>query len=306
MHPTLKQLRYFVEIVDAGSYSLAAERLFIAQPALSRQVKEMEATLQVALLERKPRHVEPTPAGRAFYASARRILDALGEASAQARQVERGEQGTVRLLHSSSVPLTPACTALLRACQADHPGLRFDVSQASSEQQAIEIEEGRADLGLAREPVLRRYPEVEVDPLYVERLELAVAASHALAGASGIGLAALREEAFVSLPHPDRGGLSHRVAQCCLEAGFYPRAAAAVSRKLAQLALVEAGFGVALVPASLRRLAPPGVAFVPLSDPGCETRVVLLSRRDSGPAAAALARRLRQGLGPSAAAAVRE
>ena len=202
----------------------------------------------------------------------------------------------MRLLHSSSVPLTPACTALLRACRADHPGLRFDVSQASSEQQAIEIEEGRADLGLAREPVLRRYPEVEVDPLYVERLELAVAASHALAGASGIGLAALREEAFVSLPHPDRGGLSHRVAQCCLEAGFYPRAAAAVSRKLAQLALVEAGFGVALVPASLRRLAPPGRFRAAVGSRLRDPRGAAVPARFR-PAAAALARRLRQDWG---------
>lgn len=169
MSPSLKQLRYFVEIVDAGSFSLAAERLFIAQSALSRQIKELEGMLQVALLVRKARHVVTTPAGRAFHAAARRILAELTEASAQARQVERGEQGTVRLLHSSSVPLTPACTAVLRAYQSGHPGIRLEVSQASSEQQALEIEEGRADLGLAREPLLRRLPRVNVDPLYSER-----------------------------------------------------------------------------------------------------------------------------------------
>ncbi|MDR3380469.1 LysR family transcriptional regulator [Cupriavidus basilensis] len=302
MSPSLKQLRYFVEIVDAGSFSLAAERLFIAQSALSRQIKEMEGMLQVVLLVRKPRHVETTPAGRAFLEAARRILAELTEASAQARQVERGEQGTVRLLHSSSVPLTPACTAVLREYQAKHPGIRFEISQASSEQQAMEIEEGRADLGLAREPLLRRLPGVEADPLYEERLVLAVSNAHPLAHEETVALDRLREEPFVSLPHPDRGGLSHRVAQCCLERGFYPRAAAAISRKLSQLALVEAGFGVALVPASLSRLAPPGVRCVPLADAGgdmrCDTRVLLLSRRDAAPAAAALAQCLRAALSP--------
>jgi len=69
MTPSLKQLRYFVEIVDAGNFSLAAERLFIAQSALSRQIRDMEAALQVELLVRKPRHVEPTAAGQAFYES---------------------------------------------------------------------------------------------------------------------------------------------------------------------------------------------------------------------------------------------
>ncbi|EHP41688.1 transcriptional regulator, lysR family protein [Cupriavidus basilensis OR16] len=298
MSPSLKQLRYFVEIVDAGSFSLAAERLFIAQSALSRQIKEMEGMLQVVLLVRKPRHVETTPAGRAFLQAARRILAELAEASAQARQVERGEQGTVRLLHSSSVPLTPACTAVLREYQAKHPGIRFEISQASSEQQAMEIEEGRADLGLAREPLLRRLPGVEAAALYEEHLQLVVSTAHPLAHAHRVALESLREEPFVSLPHPDRGGLSHRVAQCCLERGFYPRAAAAISRKQSQLALVEAGFGVALMPASLARLAPPGVRCVPLADAGCDTRVLLLSRRDAAPAAAALAQSLRAALSP--------
>ena len=216
----------------------------------------------------------------------------------QARQVERGEQGTVRLLHSSSVPLTPACTAVLREYQARHPGIRFEISQASSEQQAMEIEEGRADLGLAREPLLRRLPGVDVDPLYTERLALAVSSAHPLAYEESVALARLREEAFVSLPHPDRGGLSQRVAQCCLEHGFYPRAAAAISRKLSQLALVEAGFGVALVPASLSRMTPPGVRCIPLADAGCDTRVLLLSRRAAAPATAALADSLRAALSP--------
>eukprot|EP01032_Pedospumella_encystans_P025216 gene25216-28507_t len=71
---THKQLRYFVDIVDAGSFSLAAERLYIAQSALSRQVKEMETQLQVPLLERGTRQLEMTPAGRSLYADARQIL----------------------------------------------------------------------------------------------------------------------------------------------------------------------------------------------------------------------------------------
>ncbi len=303
MSPSLKQLRYFVEIVDAGSYSLAAERLFIAQSALSRQVKDMETLLQVALLERKPRHVEPTPAGQAFYASARRILAELADASAQARHVQRGGEGTVRLLHSSSVPLGPGWCRLLCAWQAERPALRIEISQASSEQQSLDIEEGRADLGLAREPVLRRYANVAIAPLAEEPLVLAVAASHPLAARDRVALADLRDEPFVALPHHERGGLSYRVAQLCQASGFYPRAAGAISRKVAQLALVEAGFGVAVVPASMVALAPAGVRCVALADPDATTRVVLLSRRDAGEAVSALREGLLQEAGLGAAVA---
>ena len=95
---THRQLRYFVDIVDAGSFSLAAERLFIAQSALSRQVKEMEQTLGVTLLEHGTRHLQMTPAGRSLYDDARRILAALQQAAVNARHAQRGVEGTVRLL----------------------------------------------------------------------------------------------------------------------------------------------------------------------------------------------------------------
>jgi DNA-binding transcriptional LysR family regulator len=288
MTPSLKQLRYFVEIVDAGSFSLAAERLFVAQSALSRQIRDLEAVLQVELLTRKARHVVPTAAGQAFYDAARGILSDLADASAQARHAQRGGAGTVRLLHSSSVMLTSALCERLRAWQHEPAGLRLDIGQASSEQQSIDIEEGRADLGLAREPVLRRYPNIRIDPLHSERLVVAVAADSRLASHGEVSLAMLREVPFVALPHPQRGGLSYRVAQLCQGAGFYPVAAAAVSRKVSQLSLVAAGFGVAVVPASMQAMAVPGLRFVPLTDAEATTRTVLLSARNAAPAVAAL------------------
>ncbi|WP_223277278.1 LysR family transcriptional regulator [Cupriavidus metallidurans] len=288
MTPSLKQLRYFVEIVDAGNFSLAAERLFIAQSALSRQIRDMEATLQVELLVRKPRHVEPTAAGQAFYESARRILSDLAGAAVQARQVQRGGADAIRLLHSSSVVLTPQRCGWLHRWQSDHPAARFEVAQASSEQQSVDIEEGRADLGLARDPVLRRYPNIQIDPMAGERLVVAVCADHPMSRRESLTLSALREMPFVSLPHPERGGLSYRVAQLCQASGFYPTAAGAISRKLSQLSLVAAGFGVAVVPESMQWYGPDGVRFVPLSDAGAMTRVVLLSRRDAPEPVAAL------------------
>ena len=108
---SMRQLRYFVEIVEAGSYSLAAERLFVAQSALSRQVKELEASAQVQLLTRGARRFELTPACKTLYDSAKRLLFNRNGTLVQTRHADRGKQGVTGVLHSSSVrcanPLRP-------------------------------------------------------------------------------------------------------------------------------------------------------------------------------------------------------
>ncbi|MGC3988043.1 MAG: LysR family transcriptional regulator [Pseudorhodoferax sp.] len=278
---THRQLRYFVEIVDAGSFSQAAERLFIAQSALSRQVREMEQALQVPLLERDARGLEMTAAGRSLYADARQILAALADAMARATHAQRGTDGTLQLLHSSSVPLTPALLTLLDRHTQRHLGVAIEIAQASSEQQALDIAEGRAELGLARAPILRRRAALHYAALYDEPLVLAVPAGHALADRERVQVAALRGERFVATPHPERGGLGHAVAELCRAHGFAPQPAAVRSRKWAQLALVQGGMGIAIVPASMGALAPAGVHVLPLADPGCTSGVLALWRHDA-------------------------
>jgi DNA-binding transcriptional LysR family regulator len=277
---THKQLRYFVDIVDAGSFSLAAERLFIAQSALSRQVKEMERHLQVPLLERDARHLEMTPAGRSLYGDARRILAALESAAVGARHAQRGIEGTVQLLHSSSVPLTHGLLECLKDHAQRHPGVSIEVSQRASEHQAQDIEQGNADVGLAREPVLRRYPGVRQAPLFSEPLVVAVPAAHALAGREHVAIAELRHEPFVATPHLERGGLSHRVAELCRAQGYHPTSAQVRSRKWSQLALVQAGFGIGIVPESMGRMAPEGVKLLALDGDDASTTVLVLWRAD--------------------------
>ena len=284
---THRQLRYFVEIVDAGSFSAAAQRLFIAQSALSRQVREMEHALQVTLLERDTRHLQMTAAGRSLYDDARRILVALEDAAANAVHAQRGTEGTLQLLHSSSVPLGPRLLAALRMHAEQNPGVSVEVAQASSEHQALEIHEGRADVGLARGPILRRYDGVHYVTLYEERLVAVVPEGHALTRETDVTLLALRDEPFVAVPHVERGGLSHRVAELCRESGFQPRPASARSRKWAQLTLVQAGFGIAIVPESMGRMAPQGVRLVRLRGDDCTSTVLGLWRHD----ASALVRR---------------
>lgn len=292
---SLKQIRYFVEIVDAGNYSRAAASLYVAQSALSRQVKELENDVQAQLLQRDARHIELTDAGRLFYERGRRILQDVADTVALARHVGNGGQGTIRLLHSSSVTLTCAIGAVLRRLLDDLPGVTLDVSKASSDHQAGDIEEDRADLGLVRLPVLRQHPNIVVSACGSEALVVAVARGNRLAGAAMTDIASLRDELFVSIPHPERGGLSYLVAGLCQAHGFFPRVARATSRKTSLLNLVEAGFGIAIVPDSMREVAPQGVCFVALP-PDARSTVALVRRREPSPIVAGFAAALENAL----------
>lgn len=278
---SIRQLRYFVEIAQSGSFSAAAERLYIAQSALSRQIKELEHQLGTPLFERTARQPRLTSAGLAFLDRAQRLLADLDQAERLAQEIGQGLRGSLRLNHSSTVPLTGRLLASLGSYLNNNPGVSLEIAQQSSEAQLEDIAEGRLELGLLRLPVLRQHQDVEIHALFSEPLLLAVAADHLLADAPQVALAQLHDERFISIPHRQRGGLSYLSASLCMEAGFFPRAAQVVSRKTTQLQLIQAGFGVALLPACMRDIAPASVRFVPLQE-ACQSTVALACRREAG------------------------
>ena len=271
-----RQLRYFVEIADSGSFSAAAERLFVAQSALSRQIKELESQLQTPLFERTARQPRLTAAGEAFYPRARNVLSELHKASEIATQVGNGQLGTLRLSHSSTVPMSGPLLQGISTWLERCPGVSMDIVKLSSEAQLEEIADGRLEIGLLRLPVLRQREGVRVVPLFSEQLWLAVPPNHPLAlSSTPVELAQLKDEAFISIPHPQRGGLSYLSAELCMRAGFFPRAARVISRKTTQLQLIQAGFGIALLPKSMQDIAPANVHFLPLAEPDCLSTVAL-------------------------------
>jgi len=271
-----RQLRYFVEIADSGSFSAAAERLFVAQSALSRQIKELETQLQTPLFQRTARQPRLTAAGEAFYPRARNLLSELLKASEMATQVGNGQLGTLRLSHSSTVPMSGLLLQGIGTWLQRCAGVSMDIAKLSSEAQLEEIAEGRLDVGLLRLPVLRQREGVCVVPLYEEQVLLAVPPNHRLAHSDApVELAQLADEAFISIPHPQRGGLSYLSAELCMRAGFFPKAARVMSRKTTQLQLIQAGFGIALLPKSMQDIAPANVHFLPLADPDCLSTVAL-------------------------------
>ncbi|MGA4815712.1 LysR substrate-binding domain-containing protein [Pseudomonas aeruginosa] len=243
---SLRQLHYFVEIVESGGFSRAAERLFVAQSA------PQPAGARTGGQHRHPTAPPRSAPGRADAGRSRLPATRAAPARRPGGRPAPGSRGRRR----RPWPAAPGALQLgaaggrpeaaLRGYLAAQSGVRLELTQQSSEQQLADLAEGRLDLGLLRPPVLRQHPRLHLRALYREPLLLALAADHPLARREApVALAALAGETFVSIPHLQRGGLSYRAAELCLGAGFYPRPARALSRKTSQLQLIEAGFGVA-------------------------------------------------------------
>lgn len=264
--PSLKQIRYFLTVADLGGFTPAAAALFVAQPALSRQVAQLEEELGFALFERQPRGVSLTPAGAVYRERVVAIEHLLAAAAEEGGQLASGEAGVLRLQHSSSIPassLLPVIERFLHAC----PKARIDLDRIASEMQVTEVASGKADLGIIRLPVLQRDAGVRFIDLPPERLWVALPAGHALAGRPSLAMAELQREAFVSAVHRERGGLARLVTDLCLRRGFVPRTARVVSRKTSMLNLVAAGLGIAVIPERMTTQQLDGMVCRPLSDP---------------------------------------
>lgn len=273
--PSLRQIQYFLSVAELGGFTQAAEVLFIAQSALSRQIAQLEDELGFALFERAPRGVYLTPAGAVYRDRVVTIPRTLAAAAEEGKALALGEAGVLRLLHSSTVPAISLMSTLDRF--AEHcPTARIDLDRASSEEQVARVADGEADVGIVRQPVIRRDGRVRFVELQAEPLWVAVPAGHPLAGQASLCVQSLQHEPFVSAVYRERGGLARVVTDLCLKRGFVPLTARIVSPKTAMLNLVAAGRGVAIVPRRMTALGGQGIVYLPLSDPDAVSTCALV------------------------------
>ena len=262
---SLKQIRYFLTVADLGGFTSAATTLFVAQPALSRQIAQLEEELGFSLFDREPRGVSLTPAGAVYRDRVLAVDKLLSAAAEEGGQLARGEAGVLRLLHSSSIP-TSSLIGPIGRFLGESPKARIDLDRVASEIQVSEVANGKADIGILRLPVLRRDPGVSFVELATESLWVALSTDHHLCSREDLRIADLKHEPFVSAVHRERGGLARLVTDLCLRNGFVPSVARVTSRKTSMLDLVSAGPGVAVVPQSMTGIAGDSLTYRRLSD----------------------------------------
>ena len=263
MAADLRQIRYFVAVAEHGNFTRAADELHVAQQAVSRQVRSLEATLGVTLLRRNSRVVELTPAGTVFLADAKRVLAASDRAVRRAQAAARGEVGTLRLVYTlaTAYETTPS---LLDLWSRRHPELKVDAREVYGADVAQLLLAGRCDLALAP---MTSYPEAIRQRLVRrEVLRVAVSTRHPLAAADQVELTALSGERFETWPRQMSPGYYDVVVGACRAAGFEPvldehGAGATVWGYIAQ------GRGAGLVVSSLCEQLPLGITLVDLVPP---------------------------------------
>ena len=248
-------LRQFIAVAEELNFRRAAERLHMAQPPLSQ-------ALGYPVFERTNRKVSLTPAGDAFLATARQVLASLEEGVAATRRVAQGIEGHLRL---SFIHITPYAHVLhaLRAFRLASPAVHFTLREASTQQQVEWLEQGEVDIALLRAPG-RSTPGLRFERLSGEDIVIALPSGHRCAGQARVDLAELAGDDFVASPRALGQGFHDQLASLCLHAGFVPHVVQQARRLQTVLGLVAAGFGVALLPASLAVSMPAGVVMLPL------------------------------------------
>lgn len=279
----LRHLRYFAAVAEELHFGRAAQRLHMAQPPLSQQIRKLEQELRTKLFNRTKRKVDLTSAGQLFLERARVILESAERAVSEMQRVSNGELGQLRVGFMSSAMLD-IFPPVLRQLARTLPGVEVQLLQRSSQDQLAMLVDGTLDAGfgdLAGSVTETRVNGVVLDVLAVthERLVVAVPLDHPLARRRTIALRDLADEPWISLPRQPRTGFYDQIVGLCQLAGFSPRILRESEQLPTVLTLVAAGFGVALVPDCLLRVWEGEAAFRPLAE-GARTNVTMCWRRD--------------------------
>ena len=277
----LRHLRYFVTLAEHLHFGQAAAKLRIAQPSLSHQIRQLETELQTLLLRRTARRVELTDAGRMFLEEARAILAHTDRAAVVARRAGGG--GAVRLRVGIGYCMDHVCaTKTAGIFNRSREALHVELHTMSAAAQIAALTEGRLDVGFVRPPVV--VASLIGELVVREPFVAAVHSNHRLARKTSVPLSALASETFVLPPRASVPLYHDLVVGACREAGFIPRAPYEADHMLLMLGMVASGAGVALVPASARRIKQNRVTLMTLrpARPVLET-VIAWRREDTSP-----------------------
>ncbi len=259
----LRHLRYFRAVAEELHFGRAADRLHIAQPPLSQQIRQLERELAVTLLVRTTRKVELTPAGETYLKRVVAILDAVDEAGGQARRIAEGAEGQLAIgcVGSATYSLLPR---LVRALREELPGVDVSVrGEMLAPAQITALLTGEIDLALLRPPI--EQSGVLVETVRRDRLIVALPEGHALATRDDLSVSDLRDEEFVAHAGHGRSVMSSILTAMCADAGFVPRIRHEVEETSTLVTLVSAGLGVAIVPEPTAALDIAGVCYRPLT-----------------------------------------
>lgn len=273
----LRQLQYFLAVAEELNFGRAAARLGIAQPPLSRQIRQLEQELGVELFRRTKRRVELTEVGRVFLEEARQILSQVEQGVRVAQRASRGEIGrlVVGFEGSSTYDVIPVS---LKVYRERFPEVELVVYAMTTEEQIQALLENRIGIGFVVSPLNDKRLAIEI--ILREALVLAIPESHPLVARNEVRVRELEGESFIMFQRNRGCGLYDQAIAVCQRAGFSPRVIQEADEMQVMLGFVAAGLGITLLSASVQQFQRPGVVYRTLQPSTPKVTLALAWRRD--------------------------
>ncbi|MEB0207182.1 LysR family transcriptional regulator [Pseudomonas sp. CCC3.1] len=259
----IRHLWLFLAVAEEQNFGRAAKRLGMSQPPLSEQIQVLEQALKVTLFDRSRRGAKLTPVGAAILPAVRKFADQLERLELAVEEAVAGQSG-VLTIGAISTAMFDVLPRLIEQLKIDYPHLTVSVREIDSVEAIPALESADIDLAFARlDGDLGT--SIQSLPLLEDRLVVALAVDHPLASRTRISLSSLANEPLVMFARKVSPVYFDNLIATCRASGFSPRVLHEVRSVASQIAFVSYRQGIALVPASLKKLAPANVVFRPLS-----------------------------------------
>jgi DNA-binding transcriptional LysR family regulator len=262
----LRHLRYFVAVAEAENVSRAALKLHVSQPALSRQIRDLEDDLGFPLLERSAKSVRLTEAGRTFLTEARAVLQRAEEAVKAAKAVATGADGEVHVGYAPSITAR-ILPATLRAFQAELPNVHVKLHDLSTEEMFAGLREGKLQLAFAPQPASRTLRGLNFEELIQDPICLALSPKHRLARHRTVSVADFVREPIIAYSRKDYPEAHELLDRIFAPAKARPHIVEEHDSVSGLIAAVESGAGSAIVSETLTCTAGVRLKLIPILPP---------------------------------------
>lgn len=277
----LRHLRYFVAVGEEEHYGRAAQRLRLAQPALSRQIQDLEHEIGFQLFDRLPRGVKINAAGKLFLEDARRILQQVSEATVRARQVARGQAGTLRVGFTENASWRGVVPDSFRLFRKKSPEVELHLNPMASLEQLEAVRSGRLDAGFIYN-VTTSDDEIEHIRVGLHRIVLALPKGHPLCKAKRIHLSDLVDVPFILFPRKESPVFYDRLMSECYRGGLKsPHVVQEARQEATILSLVAQGMGAAFTNETAHWRCPESVVVLPVTDLRLTLSLALVWRKNN-------------------------
>jgi DNA-binding transcriptional LysR family regulator len=275
-----RHLKYFIAVAEELHFGRAASRLHIAQPALSKQIQQLEQEFGFPLFYRTKQRVELLDAGHVFLDEARRILWQTENAVESARRTHAGQSGRLVIGFSATATLE-VLPKILRKYRRLYPDVIVELFEIGTIRGAELLLDSPLSVGLLRSPSFLNEESFCIETILREPFVVALPDSHPAAKQDSVRIKALAGELFMVPPRQPGWDYSDAIFQILEDNGIGPRIAQEATQTLALASLVAGGLGIALVPASLSNLRISGVSYRPIKGRSQTSDLAMVWKRDS-------------------------